>query len=152
MNLDSVDRRILRELQADGTLSQNALAERVGASAASCWRRIKALEAAGILGRTVRLVEANAVGLDVAVLCQVRLTNHLPATTARFEAMLEAQPEILDCYAISGEWDYMLRVVSDSIGGYETFLRKVLLANETVGAAASVFILSTRKESTALPL
>jgi len=150
--MDIVDRRILRELQADGTLSQTALAERVGASAASCWRRIKALEAANVLGRTVRLVNAEAVGLDVAVLCQVRLANHLPATTAKFEALLEARPEILDCYAISGEWDYMLRVVAESIGGYEDFLRKVLLANETVGAAASVFILSARKQSTALPL
>jgi len=150
--MDIVDRRILRELQEDGTLSQTALAERVGASAASCWRRVRALEAAGVLGRTVRLVNAAAVGMEVNVLCQLRLRNHLPATTTAFEALLEGCPEIVECYAISGEWDYMLRVVARSIAAYEDFLRSVLLANETVGAAASVFVLSTRKSTTALPL
>src|SRR6478735_426548 len=150
--LDIVDRRILRELQRDGTLSQTALAERVGASAASCWRRVRALEAAGVLGRTVRLVNAAAVGIEVNVLCQLRLRNHLPATTSSFEALLEGCPEIVECFAISGEWDYMLRVVATSIAAYENFLRSVILANETVGAAASVFVLSTRKSTTALPL
>jgi len=152
MNLDIVDRRILRELQRDGTLSQTALAERVGASAASCWRRVRALEAAGVLGQTVRLVNAGAVGMDINVICQVRLKNHLPATTASFEALLDERPEILECFAVSGEWDYMLRVVAVSIAAYEDFLRSALLAADAVGAAASIFVLSTRKATTALPV
>lgn len=152
MKLDAIDRRLLAALQADGTLSQNALAERVGASAASCWRRIKALEEAGILGRTVRLVDPQSLGLDVVVLCQVRLKNHLPATTLHFEALLEARREIMECYAVSGDWDYLLRVVTPDIAGYERFLRGVLLADPSVGHAASIFALSTRKYTTELPL
>ena len=150
--LDRIDRRILAALQADGSLSQTALSERVGASAASCWRRVRALEERGLLGRTVRLVDQQAIGLGVTVLCQLRLRNHLPATTESFEALLEARDEILDCYAISGDWDYLLRVVAPTILDYERFLRNVLLADQSVGAAGSIFVLSTRKETTALPV
>ena len=105
-----------------------------------------------MLGRTVRLVDPDKVGLDVVVLCQVRLKNHLPGTTLHFEALLEARREIMECYAVSGDWDYLLRVVTPDIAGYERFLRGVLLADASVGHAASIFALSTRKYTTELPL
>jgi Lrp/AsnC family transcriptional regulator len=152
MQIDAIDRRILAELQADGTLSQVSLAEKVGASAASCWRRIKALEAGGALGPVVRLIQPDAVGLTVNVLCHIRLKNHLPETTRAFEALLDFRPEIVECYAVSGDWDYFLRIVTKDIAAYETFLRTYLLASPAVGGTASNFALSVRKYTTALPI
>ncbi len=152
MKLDTVDRNILRHLQEDGTLSQAALAERVGASAASCWRRIRALEQGGALGTTVRLANQAALGLSVTVFCHVRLKNHLPASSDSFESLLGSRPEIVDCYAMSGDWDYLLRVVAKDVEAYEGFLRQHLLANAVVAAASSSFALSRRKYTTALPV
>lgn len=149
---DAVDRKILQALQIDGTLSQTTLAERVGASAASCWRRVKALEAAGALRQIVRLVDAEAVGLTVNVLCHLRLKNHLPESTIAFEGFISSCPEIIECFAMSGDWDYLLRVVAKDIASYEHFLRNHILTNESVGAVSSSFALSLRKYTTALPV
>ena len=152
MKLDQVDRRILSQLQADGTLSQNALAGSVGASAASCWRRIKALENEGILGSTVRLVDAERIGLSVHAFCRVRLTNHLPATSRAFESFLAGRPEIIQCYAICGDWDYLMHILTKDVAAYEDFLRRHLLSHPVVAASSSEFALSQRKYTTALPV
>lgn len=152
MEFDNIDRNILRLLQRDGTLSQTKLAQEVGASAASCWRRVNALEKAGALKATVRLADAQTLGLLVTVFCQLRLKNHLPSSSEAFEAFLDCRPEIVECYAISGDWDYLLRVVAVDVLSYETFLRKHLLANELVASASSTFALSQRKYTTVLPI
>jgi DNA-binding Lrp family transcriptional regulator len=152
MNLDTIDRQIIRALQKDGALSQNALAEQVGASPASCWRRVKALEDAGILGAIVRLMNPDALNLTVNVFCHIRLKNHLPETTAQFENWLEGHPEIVECYAMSGDWDYLLRIVAADISSYENFLRNKILPAPSVASASSAFALSQRKYTTALPL
>src|ERR1700761_8263328 len=99
--MDNIDRQILRSLQADGSLSVAALAARVGASAASCWRRVRSLEAAGVLGRTVRLVDARKVHRSVNVMCQVRLKSHTPESRRGFERLLESHEEIMECYSMS---------------------------------------------------
>jgi len=152
MKLENVDLQIIRALQEDGTLGQNALSERVGASPASCWRRVRAMEEAGVLAETVRLVNPEAVGLVVNVLCHVRLRNHLPETTAAFEGLLNLHPEIVECYAMSGDWDYLLRIITTDIASYEAFLRNKLLRNPSVSNASSAFALSRRKYTTALPV
>ena len=108
--LDEIDRRIVRELQRDASLSHAALAERVGASAASVWRRVRSLEKEGVLKDTVRLVDAGLLGRSVNVLCQVRMTRQTIEARAEFEAFIQARPEIVECYAMSGEWDYLLRI------------------------------------------
>jgi DNA-binding Lrp family transcriptional regulator len=151
-HLDDLSRRILRVLQADATLSQTELAERVGSSAASCWRRVRALEAAGVLGRTVRRVDRNQVGCPVDVICQVRLKSHEDQLGAAFERFVRQQPNILDCYSMSGDWDYLLRVVAADIADYERFLMRVLLRHEAVATASSHFALSCVKSETALPV
>jgi len=152
MKLENIDLQIIRALQEDGTLSQNGLAERVGASPASCWRRVRALEQAGVLRETVRLVNPEAIGLTVTVFCHLRLKNHLPETTAAFEALLDLHPEIVECYAMTGDWDYVLRIVATNIASYEAFLRNKLLRNPSVSHASSAFALSRRKYTTALPV
>jgi DNA-binding Lrp family transcriptional regulator len=150
--MDDIDRRILRSLQTDGSLSVAALAAQVGTSTASCWRRVRSLEAAGVLGRTVRLVDARKVHRGVNVMCQVRLKSHAPESRRGFERLLESHEEIMECYSMSGEWDYLLRIVVADIDEYEHFLMKHVLNHESVATVASNFALSQLKYSTALPI
>ena len=150
--MDNIDRQILRSLQTDGSLSVAALAAQVGTSTASCWRRVRSLEAAGVLGRTVRLVDARKVHRGVNVMCQVRLKSHAPESRRSFERLLESHEEIMECYSMSGEWDYLLRIVVADIDEYEHFLMKHVLNHESVATVASNFALSQLKYSTALPI
>lgn len=150
--LDSIDRRILRLLQADATLSHAALAEQVGASPASCWRRLKALGEAGILRQAVRLVDPVKLGKGVNVLCEVRMKSYERPAREAFERFAVERPEILECYTLSGEWDYLMRVVVSDVGDYEYFLMNVLLAHPSVAATTSQFALAQVKYSTAIPV
>jgi DNA-binding Lrp family transcriptional regulator len=152
VSVDNIDRLILRALQNDGSLSMAALAAVVGASTASCWRRVRSLEAAGILGRTVRLVDARKVHRGVNVMCQVRLKSHAPESRRGIERLLQSHEEIMECYAMSGEWDYLLRIVVADVEEYEHFLMKHVLNHESVATVASNFALSQLKYSTSLPV
>ena len=150
--LDNVDRKILQLLQVEGSLSHAALAERVGASAASCWRRIKALEASGMLGPTVRLVSPEAVGRGLTVFCQVRMKSHDPAARSDFERFAESHEEVLECYSMSGDWDYLLRVAVADVQDYERLLMKGILTHHAVATSSSHFALKRVKYSTSVPV
>jgi len=150
--LDEIDRKLLRALQDDASLSHAALAELVGASPASCWRRIKALEEAGVLKALVRLVEPEQVGRGVSVMAQLRMKSHAQAERAEFEAFLRTRPEILECYSMSGEWDYLMRIVVEGVADYERFLMRQILNHPNVATAASHFALSQVKYTTAIPV
>ncbi len=152
LHFDEIDRKLLRALQHDASLSHAALAEQVGASPASCWRRIKALEAAGVLKDSVRLVDAEKVGRGVNVMCQLRMKSHATAQRQEFEAFLRGRPEIMECHSMSGEWDYLMRVVVADVAGYERFLMGTLLNHPNVANAASHFALSQVKYTTAMPV
>lgn len=149
---DAIDARILRALQSDATLTHAALAERVGSSSASVWRRIKAMEAEGVLNATVRLVSATAIGYGVNVICNIRVRSHTREIRADFEDFVRARPEILESYSMSGDWDYLLRIVAKDVADYEKFLMRTLLEHPSVGGASSHFALSQTKYTTALPL
>ena len=150
--MDETDRRLLRILQEEGALSAEALAQRVGASATSCWRRVKALEVAGVLGRVVRLVDAAAVGRGVNVMLQLRMKSHAPEDRAAFEAFLKAKPEIMECFSMSGEWDYLMRIAVSSVAEYERFVWRSILNHGNVAQSSSSFALSQVKYTTALHL
>jgi Lrp/AsnC family transcriptional regulator len=150
--IDAIDRRILALLQQDATISHAELAERVGASAASCWRRIKTLEAAGFLTATVRLVDAQMVGRGVNVLCNVRMRSHAKEARDAFESFVRGRPEIVECFSMSGDWDYLLRVVVADVADYNDFLMRILLGHESVAGASSHFALQMTKYTTALPI
>ena len=152
VQLDAIDRRIIAALQSDATLSNAALAERVGASAASCWRRIRALETAGLLLGAVRLVDATRLGRAINIICQVRMNNHMPETVSAFVSFVRDQHEIMDCYSMSGDWDYLLRIAVANVADYERFLMRTLLRHASVGTASSHFALSQVKYQTALPV
>lgn len=150
--MDEIDRRIVRELQADAGVSHAALAEKVGASPTSCWRRIRALEEAGVLRGAVRLVDPQKVGRGVSVMLQVRAKSHAPDVREAFETYLLGRPEVMECYSMSGEWDYLMRIVVADVADYERFLMRELLAHPNVATSASHFALSQVKYTTAVPV
>ena len=113
---------------------------------------IKALEAAGVLTATVRLVDPAQVGRGVNVLCNVRMRSHALDARSAFEQFVDGRPEVVECFSMSGEWDYLLRVVVADVADYNQFLMHTLLAQPTVAGAASHFALSTTKYTTALPV
>lgn len=150
--LEPLERRIVELLQQDASLSHAELAERVGSSSASCWRRIRALEAAGVLSSTVRLVNPDRVGRGVNVICNIRVRSHARDVRGPFEEFVRSRPEVMECYSMSGEWDYLLRIVAADVADYEDFLMRTLLDHPSVGGASSHFALSTTKYTTALPV
>ena len=150
--MDQIDRRILKVLQTRAGVSNAELAQAVGSSSAACWRRVKALEETGTIGATVRLLDPASVGVNLEVICQVRMRSHDREARAAFEAFTVRHDHIMQCYSMSGEWDYLLRVVATSMADYERFLMRELLSHEAVATSASHFALSTVKNTTALPL
>jgi Lrp/AsnC family transcriptional regulator len=150
--LDPIDRRIVRELQRDASQSHAALADKVGASSASVWRRIRALEKGGVLGKTVRLADAEALERSVNVLCQVRMTRQTVEARAEFEEFIQSREEIVECYAMSGEWDYLLRIAVRDVADYDRFVMRGVLAHPSVAHAASNFALRQVKYTTEIPV
>ena len=150
--LDDMDRRILTELQSDAAISNADLADRVGSSTASVWRRVKAMEAQGLLRRSVWLLDPSALGYGVNVLCNIRVRNHSREVRSVFETFVAERPEILECFSMSGDWDYLLRIVAKDVADYERFLMNILVEHPSVGGASSHFALSLTKYTTVVPV
>ena len=150
--LDEIDRNILRILQQDATLNITEVGEQVGLSHTPCWRRIKKMEDAGIIQRRVCLIDSEKIGLDISIFVFVRLDVHSSEVLEEFEAATKFIPEILQCYTMSGEFDYLLRVVVPSVRDYEQAVKGRLLKLPHVGTMNSHFALNEIKNSTALPL
>lgn len=150
--MDMIDRKILKALQHDASISQAALAEQVGASPASCWRRIRALEDAGVLGPHVRLVHADKIGRGLNVFCQVRMKSHDPESRRDFEAFVQSHAEVIECYSMSGEWDYLIRAAVADVKEYEQLLMLGILTHHAVAHSSSHFALKSVKYTTALPV
>ena len=152
VHLDEIDRRIVRALQRDAGLSHAALAETVGASAASVWRRVRNLEREGVLGAAVRLADPGRLGRSVNVLCQVRMTRQTIDAREEFERFIQSREEIVECYAMSGEWDYLLRIAVRDVADYDRFIMRGVLAHPSVANAASNFALRQVKYTTEIPV
>ena len=151
-HLDALDRKLLRLVQRRGDLSQSAIAEEIGSSAASCWRRLRNLEQAGVLGPTVRLLNPLALGMTLDAVCQVRMKAHDPESRRNFEEFVAMQDEVIECLSMSGEWDYQLRIVAADMGEYEGFLMRKLLGHPGVANSSSHFALKRIKYTTSLPV
>jgi Lrp/AsnC family transcriptional regulator, leucine-responsive regulatory protein len=152
IEFDDIDRKILATLQQQARLSNLALAEQVGLSAAPCLRRVRALEASGVILRYVALLDARAVDFAVTVFCQVRLGRPSERELDAFEKAVGSRPEVLECYLMSGEADYLLRIVVPDVAAYERFLKDSLTRLENVASIRSTFALRQAKYSTALPI
>ena len=152
ITLDRTDRAILHALQRDATLSVRALAQRLDLPQSSVWRRLNALEATGIVRARVALLDPARAGVGVCVFVQIDLTGHSPAIRQSFEALVARTPEIMDCFAVTGDFDYTLIVRCASVEDFEELLMHRLLAHDSVANASSQFALRHIKAETALPL
>jgi len=150
--MDKTDLRILAELQKDGTLSSQALAEKVGLSTSPCWRRVRKLEEDRVLSTTVAILDPEKIGLDVIAIAAVSLEDHHPMSIREFDEMVAGRPEILESYAMSGQHDYHLKVVCKSIRAYERLLREHIMPCRAVHHVNTSFVLRSNKYTTALPL
>ena len=150
--VDATDLKLLRALQREPTLSAAELGERIGLTHTPCWRRLKRLEADGVIRGRRLLLDAEALGLPITVFCFIRLGRHDRATMEAFEAAAREHPNIVQCYTMSGDQDYVLRVVVDSVKAFERLVKNDLLALPSVGQMSSSFALSEIKNTTELPL
>ncbi|MBY0555642.1 MAG: Lrp/AsnC family transcriptional regulator [Burkholderiaceae bacterium] len=149
--LDRYDYAILSALQLDGTLSVAQLSERIGLSSTPCWKRIRRLEEEGYLENRVAIVNRRKVGLPVTVFVSVRTSQHDDKWLARFAAAVVALPEVLEFHRMSGDIDYLLKVVTSDIEGYDRFYKKLIKVAQLSGVS-SAFSMEQIKFTTALPL
>ena len=159
INLDKTDRKILAILQTDGRLTNQEVAERVGLSPSPCLRRIKNLEESGVIRQYVALLDPDKIGLGLLAYVNVRLEKHSdsPAGAAHspradFAASVANWPEVVACYAMTGEMDYLLRVHVEDMEHFSQFMMDTLLKHPAVLDVKSSFALQRVKDTTALPL
>jgi len=152
MNLDAIDLRILAELQADGSLSNVELARRVHLSPSPCLARVKALESSGMISRYVALVNAQALGLGLNVFISISLKTQSREALAAFERRIAEHDEVMECYLMSGDSDYLIRVALPDIAALERFILEQLTPIKGIEKIRSSFALKQVRYKTALPL
>ena len=150
--LDAIDRRILAALQENARIANTELAAAVGLSPAPCLRRVRALEEDGVIRKHVSLVNPGAVGLPVSVFVSISLERQVEEALKRFERVILSRPEVMECYLMTGDADYLLRVVCADLAAYERFVLDHLTKVPGVSSIRSSFALKQVKYSTALPL
>lgn len=152
VDLDDFDRKILRALQENGDYSMADLGNLIGLSHTPCWRRLKRLESEGIIRGKVTLLNADMLNLGVTVQVYISMNSHDEAALSAFEVAVQEAPEIVECYSMSGDTDYHLRVVVESVAQYEQLLRKTLMQLPHVASLSSTFALRAVKYTTQLPI
>ena len=152
MKFDAIDIRILRELQQDGSLSNVALARRVHLSPSPCLARVKALEAAGVIGRYVALANPKALGLDLNVFINISLKEQSKQALAAFEERIAEHEEVMECYLMTGDSDYLIRVAVADIAALERFILDQLTPIPGIEKIRTSFTLKQVRYKTALPL
>lgn len=150
--LDAIDRRILETLQTDARVRNVELAGRVGLSPSPCLRRVGQLEKSGVIRGYVTLVDPEAVGLPVSIFVNVTLEKQIEPALETFEEHIRARPEVMECYLMTGDADYLLRVVTSDLAAYERFLLEHLTRIPGVASIKSSFALKQVAYRTALPI
>jgi DNA-binding Lrp family transcriptional regulator len=150
--LDAIDRRILRLLQENARLSNAELAQKVGLSVSPVWRRVRVLEERGVITGYQALVDPAAVGLSVTVFIHVSLEKQVEPALEAFEAAVRRRPEVMECYLMTGDADYLLRIVVRDLVEYERFLMDHLTRIRGIASIKSSFALRPVKHGTELPL
>lgn len=150
--LDAADRRILRELQLDGALRNDLLAERVALTPAPTLRRVRALEKAGVISRYAALLDPEHVGLGVRVKVDVRLASQTRSGIDAFSKAVIAMPEVIECMILFGEWDYVLTVVARDVDDYQRFVFDKLSKLPNIATYRSTLIMRVVKHTTVLPV
>ena len=150
--LDDIDRRILRLLQDDATLSTQALADATGLSTSPAWRRLRRLTEEGVIERQVAIVAPAKAGLHAMAHVQVSLLDHTEATLARFDRFVQSEDQIMECATITGTSDYQLKIVAADPEGLEHFLMRRMLPLGIIRSTVTHFVLRQTKYRTALPV
>lgn len=150
-NLDEIDKAILTALQRDASLSADEISARVNLSRNACWRRIRAMEDAGIIRGRVALVDAAKVGCPLTVMVLIRTNAHDAGWMDRFQAALRQLPEVVGAYRMTGELDYVLRVRVADVPAYDAFYKR-LIAKVSVSDISASFVMEEIKDTTAVPL
>jgi DNA-binding Lrp family transcriptional regulator len=151
-DFDRASLQILEALQADARLSTQALAEKVGLSATPVWRRVKELEDRGVIRGQVVLVDREKIGLSICVLANVSLVRHSEGAVEQFERLVGTRREIIECHAITGEADYVIKVVAADMKAYDLFLQQHIFKLPGVSSVRSNVVLREVKYDTALPV
>ena len=149
--LDSIDRRILRELQTDATVAISDLAESVGLSQTPCWKRVKRLTDAGVIERRVAILDREQLELALVVFVSIRTSRHDEEWLNAFAQGAAALPEVVEFYRMSGETDYLLKVIVRDIAAYDAFYKR-LIAAAPLQDVSSSFAMEQIKFTTALPI
>jgi Lrp/AsnC family transcriptional regulator len=149
--MDAIDRRILRLLQEDATLAVAEIAQRVGLSTTPCWRRIQNLERSGVIQRRVALLDPDKVNVGVTVFVRVKTSQHTYEWLERFAAAVAAIDEVVELYRMSGEIDYLLRIVVPDIAAYDAVYKRLIKAADLADVSSN-FAMERIKHTTALPL
>lgn len=149
--MDAIDRRILAALQQDSSLSSAELAERVGLSATPCWRRVRHLEAGGYIKKRVALLDRDKLGVGTTVYVAVKTRSHDADWLEVFAATVSAMPEVIEFHRMSGDIDYLMKVVVPDIPAYDAFYKR-LIAKVDLSDVSSSFAMEEIKTTTALPL
>lgn len=152
IDLDRASRQILAELQRDARQTVQQLAERVGLSATPCWKRVKAMEAAGVIRGYTALVDRAKVGLGLRVVVEANLQQHSEDGVRRFEQAVATSPQIVQCVSTTGQADYILTVLAADIAAYERFLHDVLFKLPGITHVRSSIVLREVKAETRLPI
>jgi Lrp/AsnC family transcriptional regulator len=151
INLDETDLRILRLMQVDANLSADQLSERVSLSRNACWRRVKAMEQAGVIRSKVSLVDPSTVGLGLQAIVIIRALAHTSEWTNQFQDAVRYMPEIMGAYRMTGDLDYLLRVRVADIAAYDRFYKQLTSKVDIADVSAS-FVMEEIKDTTALPI
>ncbi|MBN7795283.1 Lrp/AsnC family transcriptional regulator [Parahaliea mediterranea] len=150
--MDRTDIRILERLQRDGRISNQALAEELGISPAACWRRVRGLEEAGVVDRYAALLNRRRLGLNLCAFVHVTLARHVQESKIPFEEAVLERPEVLECFATTGDADFILQVVTADIASFDAFLEEFLFSLPQISQVRSNIALRELKRDTALPL
>ena len=151
-SLDPTDRGILQMLQEDAFLTTKELAARLELTTTPVYERVKRLERDGYISRYSALLDRRKIGLSLLVYCDVALKEHNRDFLLRFEESVVGLPEVLECHHITGEYDYVLKVVARDMDDYQRFIKEKLAALENIGRVQSHFVMTEVKNSTVLPV
>jgi Lrp/AsnC family transcriptional regulator len=152
IDLDQIDRRILAILQTEAGVTATEVGERIGLSQSACWRRIQRLRDAGVIKDQPAVLDREKVGLTTMVFAQVKLTSHGRTNITDFADAVRQYPEVLDCYVVLGNVDFLLRIVTEDIKDYERFMYEKLSQLPGVQEVNSSIALSEMKHTTVLPI
>jgi DNA-binding Lrp family transcriptional regulator len=150
--LDKLDQKILATLQQDGRISNQQLAEQVGLSPAACWRRVRALEETGIITGYSALVAPDRIGQGLCVLVNLSLLRHTVDSTVGIEQQVSSYPEVLQCFAVTGNADFVLRVVVPDMASYDRFLNEKIFTLQGIAQVHSNFSLREIKNTQTIPV